>query len=274
MNMSAPRTDSEKRQYVVPSANVETSRWPRSTPSWSAMRAASAGCEVPATTISRLRGAGSRQFARFTAVSGSTSFTSRPGSRVSSVVALSICMSFLVDLTGTCDRECAGRDIVRDDRARRNPSIVSNLDRSNECILYAGPDVAPDRRPALGFSGLVREVDRDVPGRHVGVLTDIRIAEIGEVRHLRPGADPSLLQLHERPHLRIFGKDRSRPEVRERADHDARADLGVDGNDVWADLGTGADVRLAAQHHERVDRRVGLELDGRIDPGRRGIDDR
>src|SRR3954470_18863084 len=219
MNMSAPRTDSEKRQYVVPSANVEISRWPRSTPSCSAIRPARSGCDVPATTISRLRGACSSQFARLTEGSGSTSFTSRPGIRVNSV-AVSICVSFFVDLTRTCDRECAGRDIVRDDRARRNPSIVSNLDRSNECILYAGPDVAPDRRPALGFSGLVREVDRDVPGRHVGVLTDIRIAEIGEVRHLRPGADPSLLQLHERPHLRIFGKDRSRPEVRERADHD------------------------------------------------------
>ena len=63
------------------------------------------------------------------------------------------------------------------------------------------------------------------------------------------------------------------PQVAERADERAGADLGVDRDDVRADLGAGGDLRRAAEHGERVHDGVRLELDGRLDPRRGGIDD-
>src|SRR6266516_7729926 len=204
---------------------------------WSQIRAASSGCERPAKTISRFCGPRSIQWPA--AGCGTGSLTSRPGRRVSSVVALSICVAFLVDLTGTCDGEGARRDILGDDRARRNPSIVANLDRSNERILNPGPDVPADLRTPLGHSRLVREVNRDVGGGHIRVLADLGVAEVREVRHLRPSADVGLLQLDERANLGGLVDDRPGPEVGERADADARADLRVDRDHVRADLGPG-----------------------------------
>src|SRR5438105_13522196 len=89
-------------------------------------------------------------------------------------------------------RERSGGDIICDDRTRRNPSVVANADRSIERIVDAGPDVAPDAGRALGFARLVREVRGDVPGGDVRILADLGVADVGEVRHLRPRPDPGL----------------------------------------------------------------------------------
>ncbi len=53
-----------------------------------------------------------------------------------------------------------------------------------------------------------------------------------------------------------------------------RADRGVDGDHVRADAGPFADRRAAVQHRERADHGVGLDLDRRLDPRRRRVDDR
>src|SRR6266545_3604686 len=50
-------------------------------------------------------------------------------------------------------------------------------------------------------------------------------------------------------------------------------DLGIVGDYVRADLGAGGNSGLTAQHGERMDRRVGLELDIGIDPGRLRVHD-
>jgi hypothetical protein len=56
MNMSAPRTESSKRKYGEPSANVVRSTGVSSTPRCPAILSASSGCELPATTASRFVG--------------------------------------------------------------------------------------------------------------------------------------------------------------------------------------------------------------------------
>src|SRR5204862_123838 len=82
--------------------------------------------------------------------------------------------------------------------ARRNPSIVPNLDRSNEGIVDAGPDVAPDDGAALLTAGMVGEVGRDVAGADVRPLADLGVADVRGVRHLRAAAEVGVLDLDER----------------------------------------------------------------------------
>src|SRR5947199_10877446 len=94
--------------------------------------------------------------------------------------------------------ERSGGDIICDDRTRRNPSVVTNADRSIERIVDAGPDVAPDPGRALGLARFVREVRGDVAGGDVRIFADLGVTDVGEVWHLRAGTDARLLQLDER----------------------------------------------------------------------------
>src|SRR5438034_2099473 len=270
---SAPRIDSPYRQYVSPFANVPTSISPSSTPRCSAIRVASSGCERPENTMSRFGLPRSSQWFGF--VCGWSVSTSRPGSRASvGVVALVIDPVLFGDLAWREPREGSGRDILCDDGPRRNPSIVPNLDRSNEGIVDSGPDVAADNGAALLPVRVVGEVRGDVAGADVGVLADLRVADVRGVRHLRPAPQARVLDLDERTRLRAFLEDRSRAEVAERADDRILAHDRVGDDAVRPDLGSGGDAASAAQYGERMDGRVGLELDVGLDPRRRGIDDR
>src|SRR5690349_1166983 len=173
------------------------------------MRWASSGCERPAKRMSRFDGPASIQCSGFT--SALDSATSSPGRRVSSVVALSTEIALFRDLLRWESSERFGRDIFCYVRPARNPCIVPDLDRGLEAIVNAGPDVAADLRPALGAAGLVREVGGDVAGGDVGVLPDLGVPDIGEMRNLRPGADFGVLDLDERPGLRPGCEFRPRP---------------------------------------------------------------
>src|SRR5689334_12729982 len=214
---------------------------PSSTPRWPAIRVESSGCERPEKTINRFCGPRSSQCPG----SGLTwSVTaSSPGSRVSSlVVAMFSWLSTLVNppFLGDLPRREAGersrRDVVRDDRSRPKPSIVANRDRSNKRIVDTGPDVPADRGLPLSPSRLVREVRGHVPGCDVGVLADLGITDVGEVRHLRPGADARLLDLHERARLRPRFENGAGAKVTERPDQRALADGRVDHDRVWPHL--------------------------------------
>src|SRR5207244_2448207 len=135
-----------------------------------------------------------------------------------------------------------------------------------EAIVDTGPDVAADLRPPFRPARLVREVGGDVSGRYVCVLADLSVADVGEVRHLRSGAELRVLDLHERPDLCARPQLRARTQVTERPHPRTRPDLGVDCDRMRPDLRTRCNARLAAQDGERMDRRVGLELDLRLDP--------
>src|SRR5207253_8806969 len=93
--------------------------------------------------------------------------------------------------------ERSGGDIICDDRTRRNPSVVANVDRSIEHIVDTGPDVAADPSRALRQTRLVREVGRDVARRDVRILPDLRVPDVGELRNLGAGTDACLLRIYE-----------------------------------------------------------------------------
>src|SRR5581483_11535386 len=193
MKTSAPRIDSSYRQYVSPLAKVSSVTSPSSTPSCSAIRAARTGCERPANTISRFCGPRSIQWPGFGSSCGS--FTSSPGS-ASSVVPVAGCIAFLVLLARASNRERVRWDVLGDHRSGRCPCTVSDLHRGDETILDPGPDVLADLRAALRHPLPMWEVRGDRAGADVRVLADLGVADVGEVRNLRP-----------LPHVRVLDLD-------------------------------------------------------------------
>src|SRR5437588_2099456 len=173
---------------------------PTSMPSFSAIRCANSGCERPEKSISRFDGPVSIQCPGLT--SDLVSATSRPGRRVSSVVALSTEIALFRNLLRWETSERFGRDIFCYVRPARNPCFVPDLDRGLEPIVDAGPDVPADLRPRLRPPRLVRVVGRDVARGDIRVLADLGVADVGEVRHLRASADLRVLDLDERARLR------------------------------------------------------------------------
>src|SRR5437763_11670655 len=152
---------------------------PSFTPRCSAIRCASSGCERPANTISRFCGVRSSQWSG--RASGAVSGAASPG-RVSSavVVTLSTEIALFRYLLLRETSERFGRDIFCYVRPARNPCIVPDLDRGLEAIVNAGPDVAADLCLALGTTGLMGEVRRDVPGCDVRALAHLGVADVGE----------------------------------------------------------------------------------------------
>src|SRR5215467_15535603 len=142
------------------------------------MFCARSGCERPAKTISRFSGPRSMK------CSGDGSLTTRassPGNASSVAVGLSMLLvdpAFLCRLPRRKPGQRSGRDIIRDDGSRCNPTVVADLDRGIEDSVHAGPDVAADLRPLLRHSGLVLEVRGDVAGRDVGPLSDLRVSDV------------------------------------------------------------------------------------------------
>src|SRR5262249_38645864 len=119
--------------------------------------------------------------------SAAAACASRPGSASSVVVSMLIPVvdpAFLRLLSWCEPRKRAGRNIVRDHRARCKPDVVADLDRCIERIVDPGPDVPADARLRLRLSGLVLEVRGDVPRGDVRPRAAFRVTEIGEVPHL------------------------------------------------------------------------------------------
>src|SRR5580765_3336839 len=172
---SAPRIDSSYRQWVSPFGKVLSSISPSPTPSWSAMRCARSWCERPEKTMRRFCGPRSIQWPTTGCV---TEFgPSRPG-RTSSVVAVPGCIPLLVLLRRARYSERVGRDVLGNHRSGSDPCSVSDLERRDERIVDAGPDVTADRRTRLREPGLVREVRGDRAGADVRVLADLGVADV------------------------------------------------------------------------------------------------
>src|SRR5229473_7598661 len=108
------------------------------------------------------------------------------------------------------------------------------------------------------------EVGRDRARADVGVLADLGIAEIGNVRHLA-------VLSHLRPHelgkaadVDVFGDLGAGPDLHERTAVGAVADPRVLYMDVRADAALAADFRLALDDRERLDARVLADSDSGV----------
>src|SRR5690606_5542051 len=163
---------------------------------------------------------------------------------------------------------------------------VTDGDGGDEHVVGAGARARPDLRAVLVHAVVV---DEDGRGADVRVLADLRVADVGQVRHLRAGADLGVLRLDERPDLAVLAEHRvltqvgERPDGRPRPDpraeavgaHDGR--LGTD--DDVAQRGVRADLRTLVDGGRPVE--LGAGVDGDVareahvaaDPRARGADD-
>ena len=150
MNMSAPRTDSSKRQYVSPSANVFSVTAPSSTPRWLGDLLGELGMRAARDDDEPLRRRSAAMRAPTAAGLRCRPASPSPGS--ASIVRFPPRPSLTVCRGAKPDERVVG-DVVGDDGSRRRPNVVANSDRSNEHSVDGDPDVAPDRRPALRRPG-------------------------------------------------------------------------------------------------------------------------
>src|SRR6185503_6808730 len=126
-------------------------------------------------------------------------------------------------------------------------------------------------------------------GDEIAALADLRVPDVGQVRHLRALADVGVLDLDERADLGVRAQLRARPEVGERADlgarahlrlddervddHGARLDGGVADGRVRTDLAPLADGRAALEHGARSDDAVVPDRDPRLHPRRARVEE-
>ena len=104
----------------------------------------------------------------------------------------------------------------------------------------------------------------------IGVLADLRVADVGQVRHLGPGTDPGVLGLHEPADLARLPQHGAGPQVGERPHGGPRTDhrvlgLGPDDGRPVAHLGVGqgrvrSDDRVLPEHPRQRRRRRAFVL--------------
>src|SRR5665647_899126 len=177
-------------------------------------------------------------------------------------------------------------DILTDDGPGTGVGPVAHGHRRDEHVVGAGAAVAADRAARLVDPVVV---DEDARRSDVGVLTDRGVPDIGQVRHLGPGADLGVLGLDEGADLALGAEVGARAKVGEGPDRGSGADDGrepmraYDGRAV-ADLdigerGVGSEDDVVTDGAGtvdlglRVDRHVAAERDVSVDPRRGRVDD-
>ena len=153
--------------------------------------------------------------------------------------------------------------------------------------MRANSHVRTDRRAVLVDAVII---GRDRAGTDVRLFADLGVANVAEVRHLRPAADARVLGLDKRADLAVLAEVSTGTQVGERtngcvpANHGERR-VGALNGCALTDLaveegGIRPDDRVALDHRRAPDLRAGENLDvfrnGRleVDPGGRGILDR
>ncbi|OEI69381.1 hypothetical protein Cus16_1225 [Curtobacterium sp. ER1/6] len=186
-----------------------------------------------------------------------------------------------VALRGVADRQRPGRYVLADGRTRAGVRPVPNPNRGDEHVVRAGADVRPDLGPVLVHAVVVRG---DRVRADVGLLADLGVADVRQVRDLAAASDDRVLRLDEGADLAPLAEDRARTQVGEGADggavaddregrvdpvhHRAGTDLGVAERGVRPDHRAGGDRRRAHELRPGQDLGVGLDRDVEVDPGR------
>ena len=103
------------------------------------------------------------------------------------------------------DRQRHRRNIVRDGRARGGVCAVAHGDRRDQIRVAADEGVVADGGAVL-FCTVV--VDRDRSAAEIDVLSDVTVADIGQMRDLRPVVDDRVLELDKVAHLDVVSNGR------------------------------------------------------------------
>src|ERR1035437_1676326 len=161
-----------------------------------------------------------------------------------------------VGLARASDPQRARGNVLADHVTGARVGVVADAHRGNECGVDADLDPGADRGAVLAVAVVV---GGDRAGADVRRLTDIGIADVGQVGNLAAGPDVGVLDLDERARLGPLPQDGARPQICERADavavaHTRLVDVGVNHRRVVADA--------------RVDQgRVRTDLAAVADPG-------
>src|SRR6185437_12204613 len=113
------------------------------------------------------------------------------------------------------------------------------------------------------------EVGGDRAGADVGVLAEVGVAQVGDVRHARVAANPSSDELGEAADVDVGGDLCPGPQLGEGAAVGPVPDARVLYMDVRADPAFGADRALALDDREGLDDRVLSDGHGGVDVGGR-----
>src|ERR1022692_4203637 len=195
--------------------------------------------------------------------------------------------AFFDDLLAAPQRQCIGRNILRDARSRPNVGALSDANRRNQGGI-ASNERAVFNHGAVLVHAIVIAGDGARPD--VDAFANLGVAKIGEVVGLGTFAQPRLLGLHEVADVRAFAdvapgpQMRIRSKVRAVAHHGifqnaARpnqnpvADFAVGDDGVRANAAVGADLGLANELDERLDHGVRANLNVGIDVARLGTED-
>ena len=162
-----------------------------------------------------------------------------------------------------CQGQCVGGDIVHDTGAGGDEGTFADANRSDEL------DVAPDERAITDDSAALHTavvIARDRSRTEVGVLADVGVAHVAQVRRFGAGAELRVFELHEIPDACGVTDVRVRPEVGERADGSVFADTAVADEAMVENRGFGAECRVdemaeASDVARGADARVSFEKD-------------
>src|ERR671919_273791 len=99
-----------------------------------------------------------------------------------------------VVLIGAGDSQGARRDVPGDHRSGSSVGRIPDIYRRDQGRVNRDSDVVADHRAVFAES---IPVGGDRAGADVGVLTDLRVADVGEVRDLASGPDIGFLDLDE-----------------------------------------------------------------------------
>src|SRR5216683_6649147 len=173
--------------------------------------------------------------------------------------------------SGNPDGCRAFRNVLRHHRTGPRARALADLDRRDQHRVDADEGAISDLGPVL-----VRavEVGGNSTRADVGVRAQVRIAQVGHVRHPRAARDLRPHELGEAPDVHVIGDLRTGPQLGERAAVGPVADPRVLYIDVRADVALGADVGLALEHGERFDDRVLADRHVRVDERGLWVDDR
>src|SRR5215216_2887575 len=128
-------------------------------------------------------------------------------------------------LLGPGDSQGARGDVPGDHRSSSSVCGIADIYGRDQCGVNPDPDVVADHGAVFAESVPVRG---DRAGADVGLLADLRVADVGQVRDLAPGADLGALDLDERPRLGPLAQRRPRADVGERAHRAAVENLALD----------------------------------------------
>src|SRR4051794_4775260 len=129
-------------------------------------------------------------------------------------------VSLDVSLARAGDAEGRLGHVLGDHRAGRGVGVVAQLDGRHEGGVHARLDALAQPRAGLALRpGVV--VRRNGGGAEVGLLADVGVPDVGEMRDLRLRSHVGVLDLHERARLAAVAKDRARAQAGVGADDDA-----------------------------------------------------